>query len=117
MQYRRFGKTKLLVSEFGFGAWAIGGDSRVGETRIGWGRADDHESYEAIRAALHNGINFFDTADFYGLGHSELLLGNALREHPDVIIATKVGHRSLSGKIILDYSSAYIISACEESLK
>jgi aryl-alcohol dehydrogenase-like predicted oxidoreductase len=117
MQYRRFGKTELLVSEIGFGAWAIGGNARVGEIPIGWGQADDHESHEAIHAALHNGINFFDTADFYGLGHSELLLGNALKEHPDVIIASKVGHRSVSGKIVLDYSYEYIISACEQSLK
>jgi len=117
MQYRRFGKTDLLVSEIGFGAWAIGGNAVVGETPIGWGKADDHESHQAIHAALHNGINFFDTADFYGLGHSETLLGGALKEHPDVLIATKVGHRSMGGKIVLDYSFEHIMSACEESLK
>lgn len=105
------------MSEIGFGAWAIGGNAVVGETPIGWGVADDHESHRAIHASLHSGINFFDTADFYGLGHSESLLGAALVEHPDVIIATKVGHRDIAGKIVLDYSKDHIIDACEQSLK
>ena len=117
MHYRKFGKTDLLLSEIGFGAWAIGGNAIVGNTPIGWGKADDHESHRAIHAALHSGINFFDTADFYGLGHSEKLLGEALAEHPDVVIATKVGHREISDKIVLDYSKEYIIDACENSLK
>ena len=74
MQYRKFGKTELKVSEIGFGAWAIGGNVKVGDTPIGWGKADDQVSGNAIDAALDAGINFFDTADFYGLGHSEELL-------------------------------------------
>ena len=59
MQYRKFGNTDLLVSEIGFGAWAIGGDAMVGTIPIGWGPANDRESKEAIRAALDRGINFF----------------------------------------------------------
>ena len=75
MNYRKFGKTDLQVSEIGFGAWAIGGAANVGGVEIGWGKVDDDVSKEAIHAALDAGINFFDTADFYGLGHSEIILG------------------------------------------
>src|SRR5437763_1158641 len=117
MQYRKFGRTDLKVSEIGFGAWAIGGNAKVGETAIGWGKADDDLSEKAIHAALEAGINFFDTADFYGLGHSEKLLGRTLADKPDAIIASKVGHRSIGDQIVLDYAKEYIIQSCEESLK
>ncbi len=117
MQYRKFGKTDLVVSSIGFGAWAIGGAAKVGDTAIGWGDADDSTSKKATHAALDAGINFFDTADFYGLGHSEKLLGETLKDNKQVIIATKVGHRSIDEKIVLDYSKEYIVDACEESLK
>ena len=117
MQYRKFGTTNLLVSEIGFGAWAIGGNAVVGNTPIGWGKADDETSRQAIKAALDAGINFFDTADFYGLGHSEKLLGEELNNNKESIIATKVGHRNVEEKIVLDYSKEYILKACEDSLK
>jgi len=116
MQYRKFGNTDLLVSTIGFGAWAIGGNAKVGNTPIGWGRVDDETSKKAVHAALDAGINFFDTADFYGLGHSEKLLGEVLKKS-DALIATKVGHRNRDEKIVVDYSKAYIIKACEESLR
>jgi aryl-alcohol dehydrogenase-like predicted oxidoreductase len=117
MQYRKFGNTDLKVSETGFGAWAIGGNAKVGDTAIGWGKVDDEVSKRAIKAALDAGINFFDTADFYGLGHSEEILGEQLNTSELVIIATKVGHRNVQEKIILDYSKEYILKACEASLK
>lgn len=69
MNYRKFGNTSLLVSEIGFGAWAIGGGAMVGNTAIGWGNVNDDVSKKAIFSALDIGINFFDTADIYGLGH------------------------------------------------
>ena len=116
MKYRKFGKTDLLVSEIGFGAWAIGGVASIGKIPIGWGKSDDGESTRALRAALDAGINFFDTADFYGLGHSEELIGNVLSSQKNVIIATKVGHRNIDDKIVLDYSRKHILSACDESL-
>ncbi len=75
MEYRKFGNTDLMVSEIGFGAWAIGGGAMIGTTSIGWGDSDDSVSRQAIHASLDAGINFFDTADIYGLGHSEKLLG------------------------------------------
>jgi aryl-alcohol dehydrogenase-like predicted oxidoreductase len=117
MNYRKFGNTNLVVSEIGFGAWAIGGNAVVGTTAIGWGPADDNTSVAALRKSLDIGINFFDTADFYGLGHSEELIGKEFRNNKEVIIATKVGHRAINDTIQLDYSKAYIIEACEKSLK
>ena len=117
MQYRIFGKTDLKVSEIGFGAWAIGGNAMVGNTPIGWGKADDSVSIQAIHAALDAGINFFDTADFYGLGHSESILGKTLARNKEIIFATKVGHRNVNETIRLDYSKQYILQACEQSLK
>lgn len=117
MNYRKFGKTDLLVSEIGFGAWAIGGAASVGNVPIGWGDADDNASTKAIYSALDAGINFFDTADFYGLGHSESLLGETVGANTNVVIATKAGHRAVDEKIVLDYSKGHIINACEQSLK
>jgi len=117
MKYRKFGKTDLTVSEIGFGAWAIGGNAVVGGTAIGWGPGNDNNSATAIRKALDAGINFFDTADFYGLGHSEDLIGKELRNNKEIIIATKVGHRAIDNKVQLNYSKEYIIEACEKSLR
>ena len=117
MIYRKFGGTNLMVSEIGFGAWAIGGNAMVGDTPIGWGKADDAMSVAAIHKAMDCGINFFDTADFYGLGHSEDLLGKQLGSNKEMIIATKVGHRNVMETIQLDYSKEYIMAACEASLK
>jgi aryl-alcohol dehydrogenase-like predicted oxidoreductase len=89
----------------------------VGNTPIGWGVADDTVSIEAIKKAMDQGINFFDTADFYGLGHSESLLGKTIGSAKDVLIATKAGHRNIQNCIQLDYSRKYIVEACEASLK
>lgn len=119
MKYRKLGKTDLVVSEIGFGAWGIGGPAMAGNIPIGWGKVDDNESKKAILKALERGINFFDTADFYGLGHSEKILGEVLKSKwNEVILATKVGHELLpDGKINLNYSKNYILDACEKSLK
>ena len=118
MQYRQFGRTDLRVSEIGFGTWAIGGAANVGGMPIGWGPTDDAESIQAIHTALDAGINFFDTADFYGLGHAETLLGQTLGNRKDVIIASKVGQKvGADGKIAIDYSKEHVLQACELSLK
>jgi aryl-alcohol dehydrogenase-like predicted oxidoreductase len=88
MKYRTLGKTGLKVSEVGFGAWAIGGNN-YGNS---YGPTDDAVSLSTVERAFELGCNFYDTADVYGHGHSEDLLGQALREHrDDVILATKVG--------------------------
>lgn len=117
MNYRKFGNTDLLVSEIGFGTWAIGGGSMIGNTAIGWGNADDLQSKEALCKALDVGINFFDTADIYGLGHSEELIGSTIGNRNDVVIASKAGNVSRNGIFTTDYSKEYILRACEASLK
>lgn len=118
MNYRKFGNTDLLVSEIGFGTWAIGGAAFVGKIPIGWGLSDDAVSAAAIHKALDAGINFFDTADFYGLGHSEELLGNTLGNRKDVLIASKVGQKvGANNTIEIDYTKEYVIKACDASLK
>jgi len=117
MQYRKFGNTELVVSEIGFGAWAIGGGAMIGNTAIGWGDADDTVSINAIHAALDAGINFFDTADIYGLGHSEEMLGKTIGQNKEIIIATKAGNVSRNNQFTVDYSKEYILKACEESLR
>jgi aryl-alcohol dehydrogenase-like predicted oxidoreductase len=117
MQYRKFGNTALRVSEIGFGAWAIGGGAMIGNTAIGWGDVDDNVSEAAIAAAVDAGINFFDTADIYGLGHSESLLGKTIGHRNDLIIASKVGNVSRNEQFTVDYSPQHILEACELSLK
>lgn len=117
MKYRKFGNTSLTVSEIGFGAWAIGGGAMIGTTSIGWGDSDDTVSEKAIYASLDAGINFFDTADIYGLGNSEELLGKTIGKNKEIIIATKVGNVSRNDQFTTDYSKEYILNACEESLR
>ncbi len=118
MKYRRFGNTDLEVSEIGFGAWAIGGPAMAGDIPIGWGNVDDDTSIEALKEAEKQGINFYDTADFYGLGHSEKLIGRVFANRQDILIATKVGHRlKEDDSIYLDYSKDHIRNACHDSLR
>jgi len=88
MRTRRLGKTNLELTVIGFGSWAIGG----GGSKISWGPQDDSESIAAIKKALDLGINWIDTAAIYGLGHSEEIVGKAIKgisKRP--IIATKCG--------------------------
>ncbi|WP_411892165.1 aldo/keto reductase [Yoonia sp. SDW83-1] len=75
----------------GLGCWAIGGPFFMDGRAVGWGEIDDNVSNAAIAAALDHGIAHFDTAQAYGCGHSETVLGEALKNHPDVAIATKIG--------------------------
>ena len=118
MQYRELGRTGLEVSEVGFGAWAIGGPALLGDVEIGWGETDDAESLRTVQAALDAGITFFDTADVYGAGHSEVLLGKALHTCRDqVIIASKVGNRTTpDGAWLKDFSKKWILEAVDGTL-
>lgn len=77
MKTRQLGTTDLHITQLGFGAWAIGG-----EWRFGWGPQDDQVSVRAIVRAVEQGMNWIDTAPAYGLGHSEELVGRALRQVP-----------------------------------
>ena len=117
MNYRSFGNTDLIVSEIGFGAWGIGGPAMVGDMAIGWGDVDDETSIKALKKSFDLGITFYDTADFYGFGHSEDLIGKVFNNRDDVIIASKVGHRVENAEILLDYSKQHILNSCNESLK
>ncbi len=113
MKYRSLGTTGLNVSEVGFGAWAVGGN-KYGNS---YGPTDDIESRAAIHRAIELGCNFFDTADVYGLGHSEELLGEVLAEcGEEVIVATKVGSNFYQPHTAMDFSAAYLQFAVEQSL-
>ena len=90
IETRDLGGTGIEVTKIGVGLWAIGGDE--------WGEVQDRESLDMIDAALDLGINFFDTADVYGVGHSEELLGKAMRGRRDrFIVATKIGWLGFDG--------------------
>jgi aryl-alcohol dehydrogenase-like predicted oxidoreductase len=107
MQYRELGRTRWRVSTVSFGAWAIGG---------AWGEVDDQESLAALRRAIELGVNFFDTADVYGDGHSESLLARLKREHKEEIhIATKAGRR-LDPHVATGYNRANLTAFVERSL-
>jgi len=117
---RTLGRSGIEVSALGMGCWAIGGPFWAGETPQGWGEVDDEESIRAIHAALDHGVNFFDTANVYGAGHSERVLGRAIAgRRPQVVIATKFNAvfdettRQVTGS---DTSPEGIRKACEESL-
>jgi aryl-alcohol dehydrogenase-like predicted oxidoreductase len=103
MQYRRLGNSQLKVSTVSMGCWAIVGDDT-------WGAQDEKSALDTIKVAYNNGINFFDTAESYGNGYSEELLGKALKDkRQDVIIASKVKKKNLSAKDLK--------KSCENSLK
>ena len=111
MEYKLLGNTDLNVSTIAFGGWAIGGH--------GYGTVDDEISIKSIREALDLGINFFDTADIYGFGHSEKILSKALdAQRKNVIIATKFGVAwDNNGKTYKDCSPKRIVKALEDSLR
>ena len=119
MQYRDLGRTGIRVSTIGFGAWAIGGATEGSRSPLGWGRTADDESLAAIRRAREMGVTFFDTADSYGFGRSESLLGIVLsRYRRDVVIATKVGVvRTATNDLKKDFSRQHIFHAVDGSLK
>jgi len=111
MEYQQLGPTELYVSRLCFGCWAIGGH--------GWGPINDSTSVSSIHRALDLGINFFDTADVYGFGHSEAILSKALgaRRH-DLVIATKFGVSwTADGSTGRDCSPVYMVHALEASLR
>ena len=111
MHYRRLGRTGMMVSEIGFGGWPIGGQR--------WGSVEDEDSLRALQRAFDLGVNFYDTADVYGHGHSEELIGQAfLSKRPNVLIATKVGVDFYAGEPARhNFAAEYIRTALERSLE
>src|SRR6476660_2035729 len=114
-------RTGVQVSALGLGCWAIGGPWTSNGRPAGWGEVDDDESIRATRRALELGVTLFDTADVYGCGHSERVLGRALAgRRDDVVVVTKVGNvfdeqtRTAGGA---DLSPTYLRRACDASLR
>ena len=108
MQYRELGRIGWKVSTISFGAWAIGGT---------WGNVKDDESLAALNRALDLGVNFFDTADGYGDGHSEQLLGKLRKERSEKFhVATKIGRR-LNPHVASGYNRENLTAFVERSLK
>jgi aryl-alcohol dehydrogenase-like predicted oxidoreductase len=119
---RTLGRSGIEVSAMGLGCWAIGG-TQIGDDGVnyGWGGTNDGDSIAAIRRGIDCGVDFFDTADVYGAGHSERILGEALGNDRDhVVIATKFGwtfdedaHRTHGPKT----TPEYVRTACHASLR
>ena len=110
MEYTKLKNSDLQVSRLGCGGCPFGG--------YGWGVTDENEITDAVHTALDSGITFFDTADTYGLGQSEIVLGKALGNHrKEVVIATKFGVRAGQGKTFYDNSPEWIRTALEGSLE
>jgi aryl-alcohol dehydrogenase-like predicted oxidoreductase len=111
MEKHPLGTSTLSVSAVALGTWAIGGEN--------WGAVDDDESVAAIRKAIEVGMTFIDTADIYGRGHSEEIVGRAIAGHRDeVIVATKVANRwNDKGERWTDCSYEYVMQAVRASLR
>ena len=109
MKYRALGRTGWDISEVSFGAWGIGGDV--------WGDTDDRESMRTLHRAIDLGINFIDTADVYGDGHSERLVAQLRRERSErIIVATKAGRR-LPKQLASGYTRENLTAFVERSLR
>src|SRR6266496_3282915 len=109
MEYRTFGRTGWNVSAIGFGAWGIGGDA--------WGPTDDKTSLATLNQAIDLGVNFFDTADVYGDGHSEQLIAQVRKARSErIIVATKAGRR-LNPHITSGYNRQNLTGFVERSLR
>ena len=116
MQQRKLGYTDLSLTTVGFGAWAVGGP-----WDFGWGAQDDDESIATIQRALDLGINWIDTAPAYGLGHSEEVVGRALKGRRDgIIVATKCGmvwNDPSEGRVFNRLKASSVRREAEESLR
>jgi aryl-alcohol dehydrogenase-like predicted oxidoreductase len=121
MRYRALGRTGFQASEVGFGGWAIGGNAHGNS----YGATDDASSLAALNRAYELGCNFFDTTDIYGHGHSETLIGQALKgwQRDNVFIATAVGQdfseaaQAKAGGVKPNFSADYIRKAVDASLQ
>ncbi len=115
MELRKLGKTDLEITPIGFGAWAIGG----GGYKYGWGPQDDQDSINTLHRALDAGINWIDTASIYGLGHSEEVVGRALKGLADKPLVFSKGARvwDENRNVIDDQTAGAIRQQVENSLR
>jgi len=120
---RRLGRNGPEVSAIGIGCWTIGGlVDREGDRKHGWYGTDDQESIRAVHRAIELGVTFIDTADIYGVGHSERLLGRALKgKRSKLVIATKFGKTFNEATGVRtdahNETPDYVRWACEQSLR
>ena len=119
---RILGRSGIEVSALGMGCWGLSGVYwRVGGSASGWGTVDDDVSAKTIHHAMDLGVTFFDTASVYGAGHSERVVGQALKGKRDkVVLATKFGRVFDEEKRLIlgnDTSAAHVRASCEASLK
>jgi aryl-alcohol dehydrogenase-like predicted oxidoreductase len=124
MEMKMLGKSGIKISALGLGAWAIGGEWTFDGHPAGWGQTDDAESFRAMHAAFEAGINLIDTAANYGAGHSERMVGQAVKDRRDkVVIATKFGFDvDEAAKRVVYHKDVDVIlrslpSDCERSLR
>jgi len=116
MEYTQFGQTSLQVSKISYGTWQFGGD---------WGRIERSQwdaGKATVQKALELGINFFDTAQAYGFGLAERMLGEALQPYlkglrEDIVLATKGGLRMEGDKLLRDASARWLRQGVEQSLR
>ncbi|WEX76137.1 aldo/keto reductase [Sinorhizobium numidicum] len=118
---RPLGRSGLSAGSIGLGCWAIGGYFTLNGKPDGWGEVNDEQSIRAIHLGLEMGASLIDTADAYGTGHSEEVIGRALSgRRGDAIVATKFGYtydRAARALVSKDVSPAYIEQACAASLQ
>ena len=109
MNYRDLGETGMRVSEISLGTWAFGGD---------WGTVGEDDAYAALNRAIDLGVNFLDTADVYGDGRSEKLIGRLLKDRPgdEILVATKAGRR-LDPHTAEGYNRENLTAFVERSLR
>ena len=109
MNYRSLGETGMRVSEISLGTWAFGGD---------WGTVGEDDAYAALNRAIDLGVNFLDTADVYGDGRSERLIGRLLKDRPnaEILVATKAGRR-LDPHTAEGYNAENLTAFVERSLE
>jgi myo-inositol catabolism protein IolS len=118
MNYRTLGRTGLSVSEIGLGTLSLGGPFKLGYLDFGRGEVDDKNSLKMIQVALDAGVNLIDTADIYGYGRAEEILGQAMKDRREkIILSTKVGNRGDEKQWFKDFRGAWVKEACENSLR
>ncbi|HMZ20112.1 MAG TPA: aldo/keto reductase, partial [Blastocatellia bacterium] len=107
MNHRKFNHTDFSCAEIGLGCWQLGGGD--------WGEVSDEQAFDILAQAVDLGVNFFDTADVYGGGRSETLIGRFLKSTPaEVFVATKLGRLGIYPD---KYTEATVRAATEESLR